>query len=86
MLIGIFRSQKKPTYNIFDRIITYMCHQFNSIPDWNGMRVLVKVVNSSCDDQVSITNLKNASSAAKKGTNSKEALQGGGDGANPAFN
>uniref|UniRef100_A0A8R1IAK4 Uncharacterized protein n=1 Tax=Caenorhabditis japonica TaxID=281687 RepID=A0A8R1IAK4_CAEJA len=29
---------------------------------------------------------KNASSAAKKGTNSKEALQGGGDGANPAFN
>uniref|UniRef100_A0A8R1DKV5 Uncharacterized protein n=1 Tax=Caenorhabditis japonica TaxID=281687 RepID=A0A8R1DKV5_CAEJA len=29
---------------------------------------------------------KNASSAAKKGTNSKEALQGGGDGANPTFN
>uniref|UniRef100_A0A8R1IGG7 Uncharacterized protein n=1 Tax=Caenorhabditis japonica TaxID=281687 RepID=A0A8R1IGG7_CAEJA len=29
---------------------------------------------------------KNSSSAAKKGTNSKEALQGGGDGANPAFN
>uniref|UniRef100_A0A8R1EFP2 Uncharacterized protein n=1 Tax=Caenorhabditis japonica TaxID=281687 RepID=A0A8R1EFP2_CAEJA len=51
MLLGIFRSQKKPTYKIFDRIITYMCHQFNSIPDWNGMRVLVKVVNLRCDDQ-----------------------------------
>uniref|UniRef100_A0A8R1ECT3 Uncharacterized protein n=2 Tax=Caenorhabditis japonica TaxID=281687 RepID=A0A8R1ECT3_CAEJA len=64
MLLGIFRSQKKPTYKIFDRIITYMCHQFNSIPDWNGMRVLVKVVNLSCDDQARrlVYNMKQFSS------------------------
>uniref|UniRef100_A0A8R1IFH9 Uncharacterized protein n=1 Tax=Caenorhabditis japonica TaxID=281687 RepID=A0A8R1IFH9_CAEJA len=35
---------------------------------------------------IAVMTSKNASSAAKKGTNSKEALQGGGDGANPAFN
>uniref|UniRef100_A0A8R1EK75 Uncharacterized protein n=1 Tax=Caenorhabditis japonica TaxID=281687 RepID=A0A8R1EK75_CAEJA len=47
--------------------------------------LMMRQIRMSAMESVTIP-CKNASSAAKKGTNSKEALQGGDDGANPAFN
>uniref|UniRef100_A0A8R1DYW0 Uncharacterized protein n=1 Tax=Caenorhabditis japonica TaxID=281687 RepID=A0A8R1DYW0_CAEJA len=47
--------------------------------------LMMRQIRMSAMESVTIQ-CKNAYSAAKKGTNSKEVLQGGGDGANPAFN